>query len=191
MLPILGILLLSQLCYGHDAVTSSPRLACNSTYLCSEADRQLWLQKRDQAKRIRRLIEISKIGAYVLKENLNVLEARNQLCADINTGGFLFNNESDHWPMACLSVGNSHNSTCSPAPPMDEVFNYMKASQWRDLLRNARQEMGCSASEVVAVQEVSELYVCRERCTHSGIGYFQSLLIMLGVFMTLITLNMN
>ncbi|CAD5229084.1 unnamed protein product [Bursaphelenchus okinawaensis] len=81
-------------------------------------------------------VEPKNLAERKSQENLNVLEARNQLCADTNTGGFLFNTEFDHWPMACLSVGNSHNSTCSPAQPMDEVFNYMKASQWRDLLRH-------------------------------------------------------
>ncbi|CAD5234592.1 unnamed protein product [Bursaphelenchus xylophilus] len=182
---------LFSICDGHDALTSSSRVACNSTHLCSEVDRSIWLQKREKAKKIKELIDISRIGGFVNKDELEVLDARDELCWDINDAGFLFNNHSDAWPIACLSVGNANNSSCSPAPKEDALFDYIDGQTWKNFVKEARISMGCSVAEIMAAQDVSELFICRERCTHSGIGYFQSLLIMFSLFLTVITLSLH
>jgi hypothetical protein len=50
-------LILSSVAEAHDAVTSSGRLACNPTKLCTEADRATWMARREHADKIIKLLD--------------------------------------------------------------------------------------------------------------------------------------
>ncbi|VDM24112.1 unnamed protein product [Toxocara canis] len=100
------------------------------------------------------------------------------LCSDHLSAGFLLSDASDHWQIRCIWSGDEKNGTCAPAPNINGPVDYIAPSKWRQLIRKFREEIGCSPKEIEKVEKVQELYICKERCSHAGVGYIPSIFIM-------------
>ncbi|KAI6174018.1 hypothetical protein M3Y98_01144700 [Aphelenchoides besseyi] len=203
-LVLLGI---SNVVRGHKAVTSTGRLSCSATKLCGEYDREIWLKRRNDARklvsekelRIEELenasLEVTESGAELDGKNESfdqenqhyyaILALLDDYCSDRQTAGFLLNNNSDHWPLACVWTASDVNGTCIPARPSKHVFDYVDAEEWRKSVHDFRVAIGCSFDQVQLFNQVNELYICREHCTQAGISYFFSLFIMVSIVMTI------
>ncbi|KAI6226869.1 hypothetical protein M3Y95_00666500 [Aphelenchoides besseyi] len=203
-LVLLGI---SNVVRGHNAVSSSGRLSCSATKLCGEYDREIWLKRREDARKLvgekeLRIEEMQNASLKVTKPSAElddknetfdqdnqyyyeILALRDEYCSDRQTAGFLLNNNSDRWSLACVWTASDVNGTCMPAKPSKHVFDYVDAEEWRKSVHDFRVAIGCSLDQILLSNQVNELYVCREHCTQAGIGYFFSLFIMISIVMTM------
>ncbi|KAI6172744.1 hypothetical protein M3Y98_01007400 [Aphelenchoides besseyi] len=174
------------------------------TKICSEVDRIYW---RKLQQKVQNLLELQKfvrdnedayfddtVGNITEKERLVFLHDRSKLydlrtdfCSDDQTAGFLLNNTSDSWPMACVWTASNVNGSCIPAWPTDSNFHYISKENWQTAVKTFRKKIGCWSIE--GPSEIDELYVCRHRCTEAGIGYISSLFIMATFILVVSTLN--
>ncbi|KAI6197666.1 hypothetical protein M3Y94_01251800 [Aphelenchoides besseyi] len=202
---ILGLLLLlvAQVADTHDAITSSGRLACGMTKICSEVDRIIWRKLQQKVRDLLKLQTFVRdnedayfddtIGNMTAEEREEFLHRRSKLydlrtefCPNDQTTGFLLNNTSDSWPMACVWTASNVNGSCIPAWPSDSKFHYIDKDEWQTAVKTFRKKIGCWSIE--GPSEIDELYVCRHRCTEGGIGYMSSLFIMANLILAVGTL---
>lgn len=76
------------------------------------------------------------------------------LCRDVQSAGFLLEEESAVWPMACLWTGSDGNGTCAPAPPSDRIIDYVVPEVWGHKLKQLRTAIRCSPEEIAMANEV-------------------------------------
>uniref|UniRef100_A0A915AI82 Uncharacterized protein n=1 Tax=Parascaris univalens TaxID=6257 RepID=A0A915AI82_PARUN len=155
-------------------------IICSEALTCSEFQRDTWRLKRAQVAILvkRKQNDTSKTYSSFLTTNFDALRFLPSLCVDHLSAGFLLNDASDHWPMTCLWSGNEKNATCAPGPANNAPISYIAPIKWRQLVRKLRMEIGCSSEQIEKANTIAELYVCKERCSHAGIGYIPSIFIM-------------
>ncbi|EPB74030.1 hypothetical protein ANCCEY_06865 [Ancylostoma ceylanicum] len=71
--------------------------------------------------------------------------------------------------------------TCAPVPSKynDVPFAYIPPSQWQKQIKDFRLKIGCSEEKINQTEQISELFICNERCIQAGIGYVPSLIMLL------------
>ncbi|RCN46623.1 hypothetical protein ANCCAN_07359 [Ancylostoma caninum] len=71
--------------------------------------------------------------------------------------------------------------TCSPVPPKynDLAFAYIPPNEWQKRVKEFRIKIGCSTEKINQTSEIPELFICNERCIQGGIGYIQTLVMLL------------
>ncbi|KAH7728455.1 hypothetical protein AAVH_03766 [Aphelenchoides avenae] len=126
------------------------KFACTEQSFCDdEFHRQYWGTRRQNAEWIIEARELTNRTTFALKSKLDELRTeKHLLCSDFRVAGFLMQNGSDMWPIACLWMGNDF-----------------------------RRSLDCPKEDIDAVKTAKELFICRERCVQAGVGYITQLVL--------------
>ncbi|KAK6061582.1 hypothetical protein COOONC_00744 [Cooperia oncophora] len=78
-------------------------------------------------------------------------------------------------------TGTSLGVTCAPVPPKYSTvpFAFIPPNEWQKRIKDFRSRIGCSPERINQTSEISELFICNERCIQGGIGYVPSLIMLL------------
>ncbi|KAI1698158.1 hypothetical protein Ddc_19277 [Ditylenchus destructor] len=164
-----GELTLSKKAIGVNHAANLPNSTINSLSTIRE-----FLSRKNSGNMVKRF-----------NNSEDMVRRHQSLCNDERTAAFLLDGNSENWPIACVWSGSDKNSTCAPAPfPANstKTISYIPPMELRKKLAHFRARIGCSFQEMSQLRNIEELYYCREKCTDTGLGIVDIIILMVSIY---------
>ncbi|KHJ83686.1 hypothetical protein OESDEN_16613 [Oesophagostomum dentatum] len=142
-----------------------------------------WLARRKTAQDLVELQELTGgVGFISINSSFYyTYRQKETLCSDELYTGFLLDDNAPQWNVSCIWTGMGIAVTCAPVPPKynNVAFAYIPPLEWQKRITAFRKKIGCPAEKINQTSQISELFICNERCVQGGIGYIPSLIMLL------------